>query len=324
MNHLFLNLPVAQLGRAPYRAFSVDAHDLLPKELNLRVNPAGNVHTVENIAGFVGADTTAGAFAVDIDSAEEVTLFVDIGTNGEIVLNTRGMLYAVSCAAGPAFEGARITCGSRAVEGAVEAVVSTENDIDIDVIGNGTAHSICGSGLIDAVAVLLDLGIVDATGRFLTPQQLEKMLPPAIFSRIIEKDRQLAFCLAYDQNNKPVVFITQKDIREVQLEKAAIRAGINILLRKNGIEDSDIKQILLAGAFGNYIRRESALRIGLLPKVSIERIRFVGNTAIAGAQMILISRQCRTKANRLARKIKYIEIAQEKDFQTIFTDSMLF
>ena len=324
MNHLFLKFPVVQLGYAPYRAFSVDSHDISPEELNLRMNAVGNVHTVENIAGFVGADTTAGVLAVDIDSAEDVTLFVDIGTNGELVLNTKGQLYAASCAAGPAFEGARITCGSRAVEGAIEAVVLTENDIDIDVIGNNPPHSICGSGLIDAVAVLLDLGVVDATGRFSTPQQLEKTLPSAILSRIFEKDRQMAFCLAYDQNNQPAVFLTQKDIREVQLAKAAIRAGIKILLQRNGLEDSDIKHILLAGAFGNYIRRESALRIGLLPDIPVEGIRFFGNTAVAGAQIILLSRQCRNKAKRLAHKIKYIEIAHEKDFQAIFADSMLF
>ena len=331
MNHLFLKLPVVQLGQAPYRAFSLDAHDMSANQLGLQMNHSGNIHTVENIAGFVGSDTTGGALAVDIDSAQDVTLFVDIGTNGELVLNANGHLYAVSCAAGPAFEGARISCGSRAVEGAIEGAVLSEGDIDLTVIGNDAPRSICGSGLVDAVAVLLDLGIVDATGRFVEPHTLKGKLPPAIAARIVEQDGQLGFCLTRavtglplrKQGEQPVI-LTQRDIRELQLAKAAIRAGVKILLKKTGIEDADIRQILLAGAFGNYIRPQSALRIGLLPDVPRERIHFVGNAAIAGAQMILVSRLCRAKAKELAHKIEYVEIAHQKDFSDVFADSMKF
>ncbi len=318
MNHIFLKLPVAGLGQAPYKAFSLDAKDLPPDELSVQINPAGNIHTVENIAGFVGSDTTAVALAVDINSAEEMTLVVDIGTNGEIVLGTKDKLYAASCAAGPAFEGARISCGGRAVEGAIEAVLVNDNDIDLDVIGGGPPHSICGSGLIDAVAVLLDLGVIDSSGRFANPGTLTDSLSPDILSRIIEQDGQPAFVLA------DKVVLTQKDIRETQLAKAAIRAGIKLLQKRIRLEDCDIKRVLLAGAFGNYIRRESALRIGLLPAVPAERIRFVGNAASSGAQMILLSRHWRDRAGRLARRIEYIEIAHEPDFQNVFADCMLF
>jgi uncharacterized 2Fe-2S/4Fe-4S cluster protein (DUF4445 family) len=332
MNHIFLKLPVVQLGQAPYRAFSLDAHDVPADRLGLQINPAANIHTVENIAGFVGSDTTAGALAVDIDSAKDVTLFVDIGTNGELVLNTDGDLYVASCAAGPAFEGARISCGSRAVEGAIEGVVLSEDDIDLTVIGSDAPRSICGSGLVDAVAVLLDLGIVDATGRFVEPSTLKDKLSPAIAARIIEQGGQLGFCLTRTPNarirattvsERPVV-LTQKDIREVQLAKGAIRTGIKMLQKKLGLRDADIKQVLLAGAFGNYIRPQSAVRIGLLPDVPLERIHFVGNAAVAGAQMLLVSRLCRAKAKELARKIEYVEIAHEPDFQAVFADSMSF
>jgi len=322
MNHIFLGLPISQLGQAPYKAYSLDAHEVPPGELGLRINPAGNIYTVENIAGFVGADTTAVALAVDIDSAEEMTLIVDIGTNGEIVLGTKDKLYAASCAAGPALEGARITCGSRAFDGAIEAVVINEDDIDLDVIGNIPPRSICGSGMIDAVAVMLDLGVINATGRFAEPKTLEHKLPPAIFARFFEQDGQPAFRLDGAANNP--VFLSQKDIREMQLAKGAIRAGIKLLQQKIGLEDSGVKRILLAGAFGNYISRRSALRIGLLPAVEAERIRFVGNAAAAGAQMILLSRQCRDEARELARKIEYVEIAHEPDFQMVFAESMSF
>jgi len=322
MNHIFLKFPVAQLGQAPYKAHSLEAHDLSVSKLGLHINPEGNVHTVENIAGYVGSDTTAVALAVDLDSVQEPTLMIDIGTNGEIVLAAGGELYAASCAAGPAFEGARITCGSRAVEGAIEAVVANEDDIDVDVIGNLPPHSMCGSGLIDAVAVLLDLGIIDATGRFTSLNILRTRLPQTILSRVCEHNGEQAFALADSADSR--VFLTQRDIREVQLAKAAIRAGINILQKKLGIKDADIENVYLAGAFGNYIRPQSAKRIGLLPNVPVERIHFVGNAAASGAQIILISQPWRDKARELARKIEYVEIAKESDFQAVFADSMSF
>lgn len=314
MNHIFLKLPVVQLGQAPYKAFSLDAKDLSPEKLRLKINPAGNIHTVENIAGFVGSDTVSVALAAGISSVDEMTLVVDIGTNGEVVLGNKDKLYAVSCAAGPAFEGARISCGSRATEGAIEAVVINGGKIDFDCIGNCSPRSICGSGLIDAVAVLLDLGLVDTTGRFVNPGNL----PLPIVSRICRKRGERSFRI----DGK--VILTQKDIREVQLAKAAIRAGVRLLQKKIGIEDDDIKQVLLAGAFGNYIRRENALRIGLLPNLPPERIHFIGNAAASGAEMILLSQNCRAQAKEVARKIEYVEIAHQPEFQDIFADSMMF
>ena len=325
MSHIFLGLPVTQLGRAPYEAFSLEAHDLAAGDSALEINPAGNIHTVENIAGFVGSDTVAVALATDMDCAEETTLIVDIGTNGEIVLGTKDTLYAASCAAGPAFEGARITCGGRAADGAIEAVVAGDDDIDLDVIGDCPPRSICGSGLIDAIAVLLDFGIIDRTGRFTDRLELQQRLPSGIFSRIVEYHGQPAFCLAAAENaNERPVLLSQKDIRESQLAKAAIRAGIKLLQEKMGIGDRDIDRILLAGAFGNYINPRSALRIGLLPEVGAERIHFVGNAASAGAQMILVCRRSRDRAGELARKIEYVETAHQSSFQDVFADSLLF
>lgn len=325
MNHIFLELPVEQLGRAPYDAFSLDAHDLAGADSTLEINPQGNVHVVENIAGFVGSDTVAVALATDIGSAEKMTLIVDVGTNGEIVLGTEDMLYAASCAAGPAFEGARIAQGSRAVDGAIEAVVIDDDDIGLDVIGSAAPCSVCGSGLIDAVAVLLELGIVDGTGRFIEGAQLVEQLPPAIVSRIVEHNGQPAFRLTPAESaNDPPVLLTQRDIRETQLAKAAIRAGIKLLQQKIGLEDRDVERVLLAGAFGNYIRPQNALRIGLLPAVGPEKIHFVGNAASSGAEMILVSRDCRERARELARRIEYVEIAHEPNFHDVFADSLLF
>ena len=325
MNHLFLKLPVAGLGQAPYKAYSLDGHDVAAGELGLEIAADAQVHTVENIAGFVGSDITAAVLASGVAEAEELTLFVDIGTNGEIVLGTKDKLYAASCAAGPAFEGARISCGSRAVEGAIEAVVFDGEDIDFDVIGGGPARSICGSGLIDAVALLLELGIIEPSGRFLHPDSLRGSVFDGVVSRVSEYKGQRAFVLsdALGGRERPIV-LTQDDVRQSQLAKAAVRAGIKFLQRKLGVRDDEIEKVLLAGAFGNYIRPDSALRIGLLPDVPVERIHFVGNAAVSGAQMILLSRKARKEAARLARKIEYVEIANEKDFTDVFAESMTF
>ncbi|HPC95956.1 MAG TPA: ASKHA domain-containing protein [Sedimentisphaerales bacterium] len=324
MNHIFLRFPVAQLGQAPYRAHSVDAHDVSPVSLELTMNPAGNVHTVENIAGFVGSDTTAVALAVDIGSATEMTLVVDIGTNGELLLGTAERLYAASCAAGPALEGARIRCGSRAVDGAIEAVIIDRDDIVLDVIGGGPPLSICGSGLIDAVAVLLELGVVETGGHFADFEEIRAKCSAAVASRCIEVDGQPAFCLARSRrSSEPTVVLTQRDIREFQLAKGAIQAGIRLLLGRMDIDVDDLQRVLLAGAFGNYIRPASAVRVGLLPNVPLERIHFVGNAAVSGAQMLLISDECRAAAAVLTRRIQYVEIANEKAFSEVFADSML-
>jgi len=312
MHHIFLRLPITQLGQSPYKAFSLESKDSRPMDIGLSVNPAGNVHTLANIAGFVGADTTAVALATAFDSADDISLAIDIGTNGEVVLGTKDKLYAASCAAGPAFEGARITCGSRAADGAIEAVVLSGDDIDVDVIGGARPVSICGSGLIDAVAVMLDTGVIDSTGRFTQHSSVAKI------------KSNPAFVLARDDKGNPSVFLTQKDIREVQLAKAAIRAGICLLQKRLGINDDDIKHVFLAGAFGNYVYPKSAIRVGLLPKTAAERIQSVGNAASSGAQMALVSTHWRKLAKALAEKIQYIEIAKDPLFQSTFADAIPF
>jgi uncharacterized 2Fe-2S/4Fe-4S cluster protein (DUF4445 family) len=257
-----------------------------------------------------------------------MTLVVDIGTNGELILGTKAKMFAASCAAGPALEGARISQGSRAVEGAIERVLLKDDDIELDIIGaerGAAARSICGSGLIDAVAVLLDLGLIESTGKMVKKAQVGGKVPDAISDRLIEQDGQGAFVLARNANNGcgPVI-LTQKDIRETQLAKAAIRAGIKLLQKKMGIGDGDIEQVLLAGAFGNYIKRQSAKRIGLLCDVDLEKIHFVGNAASVGAQMVLVSSECRSLVGELVKKIEYVEIANESDFQAVFADSLMF
>jgi uncharacterized 2Fe-2S/4Fe-4S cluster protein (DUF4445 family) len=325
MNHLLLKYPTRQLGQAPYEAYSLLPTNQKATELGLHINPAGTLYTPPNIAGFVGSDTVAGALACGMDTIDTVTLLVDIGTNGEIVFGTKKCLFAASCAAGPALEGAGITCGSRAQAGAIERVIYDQDDIDIDVIGRTKPATICGSGLIDAVAVLLDTGIIDATGRFADSDELAAMmLPQKLTKRLIVHRNEPAFMLAGNSHSENAVILTQKDVRQIQLAKGAIQAGILLLLKQAGYDAPRIQQIFLAGAFGNYIQKENALRIGLLPNISVEKIHFVGNAAGSGAQMMLINRLTRKLAEELAQKIEYIEIAHRDEFQDVFSQSLLF
>lgn len=327
MNHLLLEYPVSQLGKAPYQAYSVTSSNLSPEQMGFHINPRGNIHTIANIAGFVGSDTVAAALACGMDITELNTLLVDIGTNGEIVYGTHENLLAASCAAGPALEGAGIEFGSPAQSGAIERVVFDENDIDVDVIGNRIPHSICGSGLIDAIAVMLNLEIIDSTGRFTEVSELPPFTPEKIRKRLINYDSQPAFVFAGKRTSnewQDPVLLTQKDVRQLQLAKAAIRAGIELLLKNDNKCATDIQQLLLAGAFGNYIIKENAVRIGLLPNVALDKIHFVGNAAGSGAEMVLISQKARRLANDIARNINYIEIAHQAEFQSVFSDSLFF
>ena len=325
MNHLLLNLPVAQLGQAPYRAYSLLASRKNARDLGLHIASAGQLYTVENIAGFVGSDTVAAALACGMDLPDgPPVLLVDIGTNGELVLRIGQTLWAASCAAGPALEGAGILFGSSAQDGAIQRVLlDNNNDIDIDVIGGNEARSICGSGLIDAVAILLELGIVDETGRFAEPSMILPTVAKTLTKRLVTYEGQPAFRLSASQCPNPVV-LTQKDLRQFQLAKAAIRAGIRLLCQQADLPEEQLDQIRLAGAFGNYIRRESAVRAGLLPPIPVDRIRFVGNAAGAGAAMTLTSRHARELATGLAQHIEYVEIAHQTQFQETFSECLLF
>ncbi len=326
MNHIFLGWPIKKLGVSPYEPYSLDSNDNAANSLGLNsINPWANIHTSENIAGFVGSDITAGAVAVDIDRTEKKILYIDIGTNGELMLAAGGQLYSASCAAGPALEGARITCGSRAMDGAIEAVFIKDEDIALETIGTNQPQSICGSGLIDAAATMLDLGIIDNSGRFIDKKQLVGKVSPTIHSRITTIKDQPSFVLSYDEKSgKPAVYLNQADIRQLQLAKAAIIAGVKLLLKKNSLEPVDLNAVIVAGAFGNYIQPHNAVRIGLLPPVQEEIIHFVGNAAGAGSQMILLSRKCRLHAAEIAEKTTYIEIGQEADFNDIYAESMMF
>jgi uncharacterized 2Fe-2S/4Fe-4S cluster protein (DUF4445 family) len=277
------------------------------------------------IGGFVGGDTVAGMLATSLAESTGPTLLVDIGTNGEIVLAAGGKLSAASTAAGPAFEGARIQHGMRGSLGAIERV-TFDGQLHLGVIGNVPPLGICGSALIDLAAELLRHGIVTPEGRLLAADQLPSDVPDEL-ARRASPACPASFLVAGESasgTGRPIV-LTQRDVRELQLATGAIRAGIRILLQRAGLAPADLDTVLVAGGFGNYIRRSSAQRIGLLPpEIEPERIRYQGNTSLAGAQMAAFSRSARQLADDLARRTEHVDLSRDPDFLNAFADAMTF
>lgn len=325
MQQILLGLDPSALGEVPFVQVFEDAVVCSAQQIGLKANPGATLYVFPQVGGFVGGDTVAGIVASQLDQPSGARLLIDIGTNGEIVLAHHGKLYATSTAAGPAFEGARIRQGMRAVPGAIEKVL-IRDDVILNVIGNTAPAGLCGTALIDTVAELLRSGIVDETGRFCEADELPESLSPAIRKRIQTDGKDACFVLAEGEEGagRESVCLCQSDIRELQLAAGAIRAGVSILLNRAGISADDLDAVLLAGAFGNYIRRHQARRIGLLPAMAEDRIRFVGNAASLGAKMVLLSREERRKARALLEKTEHVDLSLDAEFQFEFGMAMIF
>ena len=326
MQQILCGINPRALGEMPFVPAFREPLRMRALDLELDVNDDADVYIFPQIGGFVGGDTVAGIIATRLDRMEAPALLVDVGTNGEIVLALKGQMMATSVAAGPAFEGARIVNGMRAASGAIEKVVVNGDDIRINVINDARPSGICGTGLIDATAALLRLGLLDPTGRIVDPAEAPASTPPAIVKRVVEQDGQFHFRLAdaTETANGEPLYLFQKDIRELQLANGAIRAGISILLKMAGLATDELGSILLAGAFGNFIRRNNARRIGMLPQVPTERIRFVGNTASFGAKRVLLSIDEREYAARVARETRHVDLSLNPEFQNEFSEAMMF
>ncbi|MEJ2066639.1 MAG: ASKHA domain-containing protein [Deltaproteobacteria bacterium] len=313
MHHLLLRLPVDQLARAPHVPAVARALDIKARHLRFSVAPGAYVHLLPNIAGFVGGDHVAMLLAVNAWEVEGPMLAIDIGTNTEISLVTRGEISSVSCASGPAFEGAQISCGMRAAPGAIEHLLLTGQEIQYHTIHGKEPVGICGSGIFDTLAQLFINGIIDKGGRIRADH-------PRV--RENQKGREFVIVSEEERNGAPAITITQADVRELQLAKAAIRSGIQILLRDKGLSDEDLDKVVVAGAFGSYLDISSAIAIGMLPTIPVSRFQQVGNAAGMGAKIALVSREKREAVQKVVRDIRYIELAVAPDFNKTFTQAI--
>lgn len=323
MHHIFLGVDVTYVGLAPYAPVVRDLLVYPARDLPLKAAPNARVCLLPIVAGFVGADTMACVLATRIYESEEIRALVDIGTNGEVVMGSRGKLYACSAPAGPALEGAQIRHGMRGALGAIEKVEIGE-DVTCSVIGDAPAVGICGSGLIDACAKMLEARVIDSNG--LMRRENSAPLAPALQERLVKGEAGREFVLVWKEEagRDRDIGITQADIRQVQLAKSAIYSGILMLRDVMGVTDDDIRELMLCGGFGNYINIDSSVRIRLLPELPLERITYMGNAAAIGAQMALLSETERRRAFDLAQEIEHVALAARPEFQAIFVDGMNF
>lgn len=318
MMHILHGLNPRQLTLAPYIPLISGMVRRPPSEFGWSFQRCGFVETLPLISAFVGADTVGMILALDLEHEAGTSLSIDIGTNGEIVLAKAGELLTTSTAAGPAFEGAQIACGMRALEGAITGIsISNDGEVALQVVGGGKAKGVCGSGLISATAELLEKGLLDSTGRLSAPEEASH---PELRKRFFKIEKQVAFRLSSDGE----VYITQKDIRELQLAKGAIRTGIDLLLAVTGVEVADLKKIRLAGNFGSGVDIRKTIRLGLIPEVPVEKVDVVGNAALRGASLVLVSREYRERAAAVHKKCRFLELAARPDFQARFSSSLFF
>ncbi len=324
MHHVLLGIDPTYVGLSPYTAVVRDPLVLPARALHLKINPEARVCLLPLVAGFVGADAVGAALATRLDTGERIRAVVDIGTNGEVVMGTRDRLLACSAPAGPALEGAQVRCGMRGAVGAIDRVSLEDGDLRLHVIGDAAPQGVCGSGLIDAVAAALDAGLLDWTG-LLQVEQRDR-LPPALGARLVQRgeERVLVLVPRGEAADGGEIVLTQEDVRQIQLAKGAIASGIRMLQHVLGIGDDELSELLLAGGFGNYLSIPSAVRIGLIPDLGEDRIRYVGNAAALGAQLALVSEAERARAERLARSIEHVALATHPDFQDLFVEAMNF
>ena len=327
MHHFLLRLDSTYLGLAPYAPVTRTAVATSAGALGLALAPETPVYVLPNIAGFVGSDTVAVMLATDMGTGNALRMAIDVGTNGEMALGNRKRLIACSAPAGPALEGARIKMGMRAAPGAIDHVW-IEDDVRLTVIGKVPPQGICGSALIDIAAQLLNAGLLNHAGAYVRQKELAAGVPQALRDRLIEAEqrRDTYFVLARtgEHGAQQDIVFTQQDVREMQLAKGAIRAGTMMLLQEMGLDDDALEGVMLAGAFGNFIDAQNALRCGLTPQVPLERITSVGNAAGVGARIALVNVVQRRRAERLADRTEHIQLSGSSAFQKAFTRAMQF
>ena len=323
MLHILLGIDPQPISVAPFIPTIEQQVTLPASDIGLRLHPQARLSTLPHLGAYVGADIVAGVLATGIgrEKDEKLRLYIDVGTNGEIVLGAARRTLATSAPAGPAFEGAQIRCGMRASDGAIEGVQITDDVYLQNIGGELRPIGICGSGLVDAVAQLIECGLVDSSGLLLRPEQARGRVSDTLIKRLVVVNGVRAFLLSSPQEG---IVLTQPDIRALQFAKGAIAAGVAVLMDYLGVKAEDLDEVLLAGSFGSYINPASARTIGLVPWVPVERIVAVGNAAGEGAKIALLSFREREAANRIPEFVEYVELSGRPEFNEVFTEALGF
>jgi len=337
MTHLALGIDPEPLGVAPFILSARLLPEILASDIGVQVHPRARAVVFPAFGAYVGGDITAGLLASGMNRDARVRLFIDIGTNCEIVLGSRDWLLATAAPAGPAFEGAAIRCGMRAADGAIEGVVldpgtgaaipaGSSAGVSLKIIGDCEPVGLCGSGLVDAVASLVAVGLLDRSGRFV-PGDVAAQIAPGLAGRLTMLGNERVFVLHWRGEPGDVadsIFLTQRDVRELQFAKAAIASGWNVLLEEARLTAADVQQVLLAGSFGSYLSPASAIKLGLVPKIGVMRVVSAGNVAGEGAKMVLLSVRERAAALALLEEVRYVELSDRADFNDAFIEQLRF
>jgi uncharacterized 2Fe-2S/4Fe-4S cluster protein (DUF4445 family) len=330
MTALALGLDPEPLGVAPFVMATAQPTDVLAGDLGLTLHPRARAVVFPALGAYVGGDIVAGMLATGMDRDKRTRLFIDVGTNCEIVLSDGDRIVSTAAPAGPAFEGGAIRCGMRAADGAIEVVrllgPDTSEPVGLQVIGDVEPRGVCGSGLVDAVAELVRVGLLDGSGRFVT-DEVAKEVAPALADRLTFIGEERVFVLHRPTDAAPpeeCVVLSQRDVRELQFAKAAISTGWSLLADELGVDPTDVQQVLLAGSFGSYLSPASAVRIGLVPKLPVLRIVSAGNVAGEGAKMALLSIRERAGATTLLEEVTYVELSDRSDFNDRFVEHLAF
>jgi len=321
MLHLLLGVDPTPIGKSPYIPVFTGHQSLSAAAVGLHLSPCARLYCLPGVSGYIGADIVAGVNVCQLDKNPRNVLFIDIGTNGEIVLSKGGTLYACACAAGPALEGMNISCGMLAGEGAVERVHISKSDIRLQTIGGGSPQGMCGSGVIEAVAEMARVGLMEKTGRLKSRKTVrEDAQLQGLASFLAEDNSKRSLILDPDQH----LLITQADVRQVQLAKGAILSGIHALLNQLDMKTEDLDALIISGQFGRHLRVDSLVDIGLIPSELREKVTYVGNSSKTGALMCLLSTEKRVDVEKLAQRIQHFELPMLKDYEKIFSGCLMF
>jgi uncharacterized 2Fe-2S/4Fe-4S cluster protein (DUF4445 family) len=327
MTSIALGVDPAPLGVAPFILSSQSYPEMPAAHLGLELHPHAQATVFPALGAYVGGDIVAGLLATGVTRDRRLRLLIDVGTNCEVVLGSADGVVCTAAPAGPAFEAAQIACGMRAAEGAIEVVRLRDGAVELDVIGDAEPAGICGSGLVDAAAELVRVGLLDSSGRFVSQDEAERIAPELASRLTARADGTRIFVLHWAGGEGDVdgaVYLSQRDVRELQFAKAAIATGWRLLVEDLGISETEIQQVLLAGSFGSYLSPSSAVRIGLVPKLALPRIVAAGNVAGEGAKMALLSLQERHAAEAILGEVRYIELSDRPDFNDRFVEQLAF